>query len=170
MCKVRKSDATQSAEGLDRRGFLIAGVAGAAAVTTLAAGSRPASAAENPYAEPAKPGLPPSNMVLNIFAYAVLGALSQDRQQTLPHECDRHGHGTWLRVGDLMNEGGERVVDSITVLGVFDDWCRQIVEQAMRPSLFGADKSAQQDHTGSVPATLEHFDTLALQAAVLQVS
>ena len=28
MCKVRKSDATQSAEGLDRRGFLIAGVAG----------------------------------------------------------------------------------------------------------------------------------------------
>jgi hypothetical protein len=72
MCKVRKSDETQSAEGLDRRGFLKAGVAGAAAVTTLAAGSRPASAAENPYAEPAKPGLPPSNMVLNLKRTALV--------------------------------------------------------------------------------------------------
>ncbi|TDJ20808.1 MAG: cysteine hydrolase [Gammaproteobacteria bacterium] len=72
MCKVRKSDETQSAEGLDRRGFLKAGVAGAAAVTTLAAGGRSASAAENPYAEPAKPGLPPSNMVLNIKRAALV--------------------------------------------------------------------------------------------------
>ena len=66
MCNVRKSDETRSAEGLDRRGFLKAGVAGAAAMTTLAAGGRPAHAAENPYAEPAKPGLQPSNMALNI--------------------------------------------------------------------------------------------------------
>lgn len=72
MCKVRKSDETQSAEGLDRRGFLKAGVAGAAAVTTLAAASRPAGAAENPYAEPAKPGLPPSNMVLNLKRTALV--------------------------------------------------------------------------------------------------
>ena len=72
MCKVRKSDATQSAEGLDRRGFLKAGVAGAAAMTTLAAGSRPASAAENPYAEPANPGLPPSDMVLNMKRAALV--------------------------------------------------------------------------------------------------
>jgi nicotinamidase-related amidase len=72
MCKVRKSDETQSAEGLDRRGFLKVGVAGAAAMTTLAAGGRPASAAENPYAEPAKPGLPPSDMVLNIKRTALV--------------------------------------------------------------------------------------------------
>ena len=72
MCKVKKSDETQSAEGLDRRGFLKAGVAGAAAVTTLAAASRSASAAENPYAEPAKPGLPPSNMVLNLKRTALV--------------------------------------------------------------------------------------------------
>jgi nicotinamidase-related amidase len=72
MCKVRKSDETQSAEGQDRRGFLKAGVAGAAAVTTLAASGRSASAAENPYADPAKPGLPPSDMVLNIKRTALV--------------------------------------------------------------------------------------------------
>jgi nicotinamidase-related amidase len=72
MCKVKKSDETQTAEGLDRRGFLKAGVAGAAAVTTLAAGGRLASAAEDPYAEPAKPGLPPSNMVLNVKRAALV--------------------------------------------------------------------------------------------------
>jgi len=72
MCKVRKSDETQSAEGLDRRGFLKVGVAGAAATTALAAGGRPASAAENPYAEPAKPGLPPSDMVLNMKRAALV--------------------------------------------------------------------------------------------------
>ncbi len=72
MCKVRKTDETQSAEGLDRRGFLKVGVAGAAAMTTLAAGGRPASAAENPYAEPANPGLPPSDMVLNIKRTALV--------------------------------------------------------------------------------------------------
>lgn len=72
MCKVRKSDKTQSTDGLDRRGFLKAGVAGAAAVTTFAAGGRLAGAAENPYAEPAKPALPPSNMVLNIKRTALV--------------------------------------------------------------------------------------------------
>ncbi len=72
MCNVRKSDETRSAEGLDRRGFLKAGVAGAAAATALAAGGRSAHAAENPYAEPAKPGLPPSNMVLNIKRTALV--------------------------------------------------------------------------------------------------
>lgn len=45
---------------------------GRPAVTTLAAGGRSASAAENPYAEPAKPGLPPSNMVLNIKRAALV--------------------------------------------------------------------------------------------------
>jgi nicotinamidase-related amidase len=72
MCKAKKSDETQSTDGLDRRGFLKAGVAGAAAVTTLAAGSRPASAAENPYADPAEPGLPPSDMVLNMKRAALV--------------------------------------------------------------------------------------------------
>ncbi len=72
MCKVRKSDETQNAEGLDRRGFVKVGVAGAAAMTALAAGGQPASAAENPYAEPAKPGLPPSDMVLNMKRAALV--------------------------------------------------------------------------------------------------
>jgi nicotinamidase-related amidase len=72
MCKARKSDEIESAEGLDRRGFIKAGVAGAAATTALAAGGRSASAAENPYAEPAKPGLPPSDMVLNMKRTALV--------------------------------------------------------------------------------------------------
>ena len=72
MGKARKSDETKSTVGLDRRGLLKAGVAGAAAVTTLAAGVRPASAAQDPYAEPAKPALPPSNMALNIKRAALV--------------------------------------------------------------------------------------------------
>ena len=72
MCKVKKSHETQRAAGPDRRGFLKAGVAGAAAMTTLAAGGRAAHAAENPYAEPAKPGLPPSDMVLDIKRTALV--------------------------------------------------------------------------------------------------
>lgn len=72
MCNVKKPDETQSPEGLDRRGFLKAGVVGAAAVTTFAGGARLANAAADPYAEPAKPALPPSNMVLNIKRTALV--------------------------------------------------------------------------------------------------
>ncbi len=72
MCKVTKPDETHSVEDLDRRGFLKAGVAGVAAVTALAADGRSASAAQDPYAEPAEPGLPPSDMVLNVKRAALV--------------------------------------------------------------------------------------------------
>ena len=72
MCKATKSDESRSAEGVDRRGFIKAGVTGAAAVTAFAAGGRSASAAVDPYAEPAKPGLPPSDMVLNLKRTALV--------------------------------------------------------------------------------------------------
>ncbi len=71
MCKVTKSDKHEHNAGLDRRGFLKAGVGGAAAVATLAVGGRIASAAQNPYAEPTNPALPPSNMALNLQRTAV---------------------------------------------------------------------------------------------------
>jgi nicotinamidase-related amidase len=73
MCKARKSDEVHGAENPERRGFLKAGVAaGAVAATTLAAGGRTASAASDPYAEPAEPGLPPSNMELNVKRAALV--------------------------------------------------------------------------------------------------
>lgn len=54
------------------RDFLRAGVMGAATLTIVATGSGLAVAAQDPYAEPAKPGLPPSNMVLNIKRTALV--------------------------------------------------------------------------------------------------
>ena len=72
MCKLRKTDDIVSAESTDRRGFLKAGAAGAVAVTALAAGSRSASAAADPYADPAEPALPPSNMKLNVKRAALV--------------------------------------------------------------------------------------------------
>ncbi len=72
MCQT-KTHKSSSTGGVDRRGFLKAGVGGVAAVTALAAGARVAKAAgENPYADPEKPALPPSNMVLNIKRAAVV--------------------------------------------------------------------------------------------------
>ncbi len=54
-----------------RRRFLKAGLAGAAA-TVVTAGSRVATAGQNPYADPEKPGLPPSDMVLNVKRAALV--------------------------------------------------------------------------------------------------
>jgi nicotinamidase-related amidase len=53
-----------SNENNNRRDFLKTGLA-SAAVATAAAVSSPTFAAEDPYAEPAEPGLPPSDMVLD---------------------------------------------------------------------------------------------------------
>jgi nicotinamidase-related amidase len=73
MCKASKSEEIHGAERPERRDFLKTGVAaGAVAVTSLAAGGRSASAAEDPYAEPAEPGLPPSNMELNVKRAALV--------------------------------------------------------------------------------------------------
>ena len=73
MCNANKSDEARRPERPERRSFLKAGVAaGAVAATTLGAGGRSASAAQDPYAEPAEPGLPPSNMELNIERAALV--------------------------------------------------------------------------------------------------
>ncbi len=72
MCNGSKTHETQPDNNLDRRGFLKAGVGGAAAVAAVAATGRTAEAAEDPYAEPAKPGLPPSNMTLDLKRTALV--------------------------------------------------------------------------------------------------
>jgi nicotinamidase-related amidase len=54
----------------DRRDLLKAG--GAAVLTALAAGSQVAMASEDPYADPAEPALPPSDMVFDIKRTALV--------------------------------------------------------------------------------------------------
>ena len=72
MCNGSEIHETQPDNNLDRRGFLKAGVGGAAAVAAVAATGRTAAAAEDPYAEPAEPGLPPSNMTLDLKRTALV--------------------------------------------------------------------------------------------------
>ena len=72
MCNNSKTHETLQDNNLNRRGFLKAGVAGAATVATVAATGRAASAAQDPYAEPAKPGLPPSDMKLDLKRTALV--------------------------------------------------------------------------------------------------
>ena len=74
MCNNSKTHETLQDNNLNRRGFLKAGVAGAATVATVAATGRAASAAQDPYAEPAKPGLPPSDMKLDLKRTALVVA------------------------------------------------------------------------------------------------
>lgn len=66
MCESKPSPDKFDCNGLDRRGFLRTGLAGAATLGTLAAASGRSIAAEDPYADPAEPALPPSDMVLDI--------------------------------------------------------------------------------------------------------
>ncbi len=72
MCNSSKTHETLQDNNLNRRGFLKAGVAGAATVAAVAATGRAASAAQDPYAEPAKPGLPPSDMKLDLKRTALV--------------------------------------------------------------------------------------------------
>ena len=69
MCNTHNARVKDPDKGVDRRNFLKAGMAGAAAITSaagLTAASRTALAAsDNPYAPPAEPALPPSDMVLD---------------------------------------------------------------------------------------------------------
>ena len=73
MCKhdelMKESDGNESTT-FDRRQFLKTSVAGTAAVAGMTMGV--ARAAENPYADPEKPGLPPSNMELNLSRTALV--------------------------------------------------------------------------------------------------
>ncbi len=72
MCNDSKTHETLQDKNLNRRGFLKAGVAGAATVATVAATGKAASAAQDPYAVPAKPGLPPSDMKLDLKRTALV--------------------------------------------------------------------------------------------------
>lgn len=72
MCNDSKTHETLPDNNLNRRGFLKAGVAGAATVATVAATGRAAGAAQDPYAEPAEPGLPPSDMKLDLKRTALV--------------------------------------------------------------------------------------------------
>jgi len=63
MCDHDHDTNSDTDSGLDRRAFVTAGVAGAAAATVLAA-STARAAGDDPYAPPANPALPPSDVVL----------------------------------------------------------------------------------------------------------
>jgi nicotinamidase-related amidase len=72
MCDHHDQDndgtATASARSpsLERRGLMKAGVAAGLAAGAVALGIVPATAAENPYADPAEPALPPADMTLDL--------------------------------------------------------------------------------------------------------
>jgi nicotinamidase-related amidase len=73
MCKPNESIIESEENGsleFDRRQFMKSSVAGTAAIAGMTLGV--AQAAENPYADPAEPGLPPSNMELNLSRTALV--------------------------------------------------------------------------------------------------
>ena len=57
---------------VSRRKAITGGVAAGAAITASAAGAGKANAADNPYADPAKPALPPSDMKLDLKRTALV--------------------------------------------------------------------------------------------------
>ena len=72
MCKSPISQEDIQQKGINRRSFLRTGLGSAVTVAALATASKLASAAEDPYADPAEPALPPSDMVLNIKRTALV--------------------------------------------------------------------------------------------------
>jgi biuret amidohydrolase len=66
MCNSHQHDETNNESVSHRRGFLKTGLGSAAALAAVTAGSQQVFAAENPYADPAEPALPPSDMVLDV--------------------------------------------------------------------------------------------------------
>ena len=72
MCTDPKLHENEQDDDMNRRGFLKAGFGGAVAATSLAVGSNIAVAAEDPYADPAEPGLPPSDMELDVSRAALV--------------------------------------------------------------------------------------------------
>ena len=72
MCKSPISHEDVHETGINRRRFLKTGLGGALTVTALTAASKLSLASEDPYAEPAEPALPPSDMVLNIKRAALV--------------------------------------------------------------------------------------------------
>lgn len=65
MCNLEKPQVESHDNDTNRRSFLRTGLGGAVTLGALAATSKISNAADDPYAEPAEPGLPPSDMVLD---------------------------------------------------------------------------------------------------------
>ena len=65
MCNNHDDDHNHDSDQLNRRSLLRAGLGGGLALGALGAATQIAAAAEDPYADPAEPALPPSNMTLD---------------------------------------------------------------------------------------------------------
>jgi nicotinamidase-related amidase len=65
MCNNHNDDHNHDSDQLNRRSLLRAGLGGGLALGALGAATQIAAAAEDPYADPAEPALPPSNMTLD---------------------------------------------------------------------------------------------------------
>ena len=74
MCNGHAQDSHNpvKAEGLDRRGFLKAGAVATATLAATVAAAGTAKAQADPYAPPANPALPPSDMKLNMSRAALV--------------------------------------------------------------------------------------------------
>jgi nicotinamidase-related amidase len=65
MCNNHDDDRNHDSDQLNRRSLLRAGLGGGLALGALGAATQIAAAAEDPYADPAEPALPPSDMTLD---------------------------------------------------------------------------------------------------------
>jgi nicotinamidase-related amidase len=65
MCNNHNDDHNHDSDQLNRRSLLRAGLGGGLALGALGAATQIAAAAEDPYADPAEPALPPSDMTLD---------------------------------------------------------------------------------------------------------
>ena len=72
MCPTDKHDCEHDSQAISRRGALKGGLAATAAAVAVGAGAVNASAAEDPYAPPAEPALPPSDMKLDLERTALV--------------------------------------------------------------------------------------------------
>ena len=72
MCESTKHRENVPCDGINRRTFLKNGLGSAVAVASIASGTRLARAATDPYADPAEPALPPSDMVLDVGRAALV--------------------------------------------------------------------------------------------------
>ncbi|MDA9981456.1 cysteine hydrolase [Gammaproteobacteria bacterium] len=72
MCESPISQKDNHEQSINRRSFLKTGVGSTITVAALATASKLSIASEDPYANPAEPALPPSDMVLNIKRTALV--------------------------------------------------------------------------------------------------
>ena len=72
MCQLHQDDEHTTESTDQRRRFLKAGLGGAAAISALGVTGNVANAATDPYADPAEPALPPSDMVLDMSRVALV--------------------------------------------------------------------------------------------------